>query len=80
MIYLKSPSEIAIIKRNGAMLKSCFETVAEIIKAGVQKKEIDQAVEKVIYRVGCPHVGPVLVAKQVNTILGYTDDVAFFPE
>jgi len=48
MIYLKSPSEIAIIKRNGVMLKSCFETVAEIIKVGVKKEDIDRAVEKVI--------------------------------
>lgn len=48
MIYLKSSSEIAIIKRNGAILKSCFETVAEMIGVGVKKEDIDRAVEKVI--------------------------------
>ena len=48
MIYLKSPSEIAIIKRNGAILKACFETVAEMIGVGVKKRDIDRAVENVI--------------------------------
>ncbi len=48
MIYLKSPSEIAIIKRNGAILKSCFEVVATMIRAGVKKKDIDRAVERII--------------------------------
>ncbi|MEJ2719900.1 MAG: type I methionyl aminopeptidase [bacterium] len=48
MIYLKSPSEIATIKRNGAILKSCFEMVAELLRPGVKKKDIDRAVEKLI--------------------------------
>ncbi|UCG52237.1 MAG: type I methionyl aminopeptidase [Candidatus Latescibacterota bacterium] len=48
MIYLKSPSEIAIIKRNGAILKSCFEAISKMIEVGVKKKEIDEVVEDVI--------------------------------
>ena len=48
MIYLKSPAEIAIMKRNGAILKSCFDEIEEILEAGVKKKDIDQAVEKII--------------------------------
>jgi methionyl aminopeptidase len=48
MIYLKSPAEIAIMKRNGAILKSCFEDVEEMLGVGVKKKDIDRAVEKII--------------------------------
>lgn len=48
MIYLKSPSEIAIMKRNGAILKSCFDEIEEILEVGVKKKDIDQAVEVII--------------------------------
>ncbi|UCH84024.1 MAG: type I methionyl aminopeptidase [Candidatus Latescibacterota bacterium] len=48
MIYLKSPNEIAIMKRNGAILKKCFETIGEILEAGVKKKEIDDEVERII--------------------------------
>ena len=32
MIYLKSPSEIAIIHQNGAILGKCFQAAAEMIK------------------------------------------------
>ena len=52
MIYLKSPSEIEIMKRNGAILKSCFEMLSETVKAGAVKKDIDQAVEKIIEKAG----------------------------
>jgi len=48
MIYLKSPTEIAIIKRNGAILKLCFEAAAEMAKPGVKKEDIDRAVERII--------------------------------
>jgi methionyl aminopeptidase len=48
MIYLKSPSEIAIIRRNGAILKSCFEAAAGMVKPGVKKEEINRAIEKII--------------------------------
>ena len=51
MIFLKSPSEIRIIKANGTILKECFELAARIIKAGVTRREIDQAIEdKIIAR------------------------------
>lgn len=48
MIYLKSPSEIAVIKSNGAILNRCFEAAAEMIKPGVKKQEIDRELEKII--------------------------------
>ncbi len=48
MIYLKSPSEIAIIKRNGAILKQCFEAAAEMIRPGVKKEDVDRKIEKII--------------------------------
>jgi methionyl aminopeptidase len=50
MIYLKSPTEIATMKRNGAILKSCFEEIEKILEAGVKKKDIDQVVENIIER------------------------------
>jgi len=50
MIYLKSPTEIATIKRNGAILKTCFEEIERILEAGVKKKDIDRAVEDIIER------------------------------
>jgi methionyl aminopeptidase len=48
MIYLKSPSEIATIKRNGAIIKTCMEAAAEMIRPGVKKEDIDRAIEKII--------------------------------
>ena len=52
MICLKSPSEIAIMKQNGAILKACLEAVEEMVKPGVQKKEIDRKVEELIAKHG----------------------------
>jgi len=52
MIYLKSPSEIATIKRNGAIIKTCMEAAAEMIRPGVKKEEIDRAIEKIIVGAG----------------------------
>jgi len=48
MIYLKSPTEIGIIKRNGAILKLCFEAAAEMARPGVKTGDIDRAIEKII--------------------------------
>jgi methionyl aminopeptidase len=48
MIYLKSPSEIGIIKANGRILIECFELVGRLIEAGVTRKDIDGAVERLI--------------------------------
>jgi methionyl aminopeptidase len=50
MIYLKSPAEIAIIKKNGAILKACLEKAGEMVKPGVKKQDIDQAIEKLILK------------------------------
>ncbi len=52
MIYLKSPAEIAIMKRNGAILKDCLETAARMVKPGVKKQDIDRAIEKLILNAG----------------------------
>jgi methionyl aminopeptidase len=48
MIFLKSPSEIRIIKANGAILKECFALAGRIIKPGISRREIDRAIEKKI--------------------------------
>jgi methionyl aminopeptidase len=48
MIYLKSPSEIAVMRKNGAILKSCFEAAAEILKPGVKKQDINRVIERII--------------------------------
>lgn len=50
MIYLKSPAEIAIMKKNGAILKACLETARDMVKPGVKKKDIDEAIEKLILK------------------------------
>ena len=52
MIYLKSPSEIAIMKRNGAILKKCLATAGEMVKPGVKKQDIDKAIEELIVKSG----------------------------
>jgi methionyl aminopeptidase len=48
MIYFKSPSEIAVIRRNGAILQLCFEAAGTMVKPGVKKAEINRAIEKII--------------------------------
>lgn len=48
MIYLKSPAEIATIKRNGAIIRTCMEAASEMIKPGAKKEDIDRAIEKII--------------------------------
>jgi methionyl aminopeptidase len=52
MIYLKSPSEIAIMKKNGAILKACLEKAAEMVAVGVKKEDIDRAIEQLIVDAG----------------------------
>jgi methionyl aminopeptidase len=52
MIYLKSPAEIAIMKRNGAIVKECLATAGDMIKPGVKKKDIDRAIERLIVKAG----------------------------
>jgi len=48
MIHLKSSSEIAIIKKNGAILGQCFEAANEMIRPGVKKQDVDRTIEKII--------------------------------
>lgn len=48
MIYLKSASEIEIMRQNGIILKACLELAAELVKPGVKKKDIDLKIEKLI--------------------------------
>jgi methionyl aminopeptidase len=52
MIYLKSSAEIAIMRKNGAIVKACLETAGDMVKPGVRKQDIDHAVEKLINREG----------------------------
>lgn len=52
MIYLKSPSEIDIIRANGAIIKSCLELAATMATPGTIKKDIDEAIEKLILKEG----------------------------
>ncbi len=52
MIYLKSPAEIAIMKKNGAIVRDCLAIAGEMIKPGVKKRDIDRAIEKLILKAG----------------------------
>lgn len=52
MIYLKSPSEIGIIRADGRILIECFELVDKLIEAGVTREDIDKAVERLIVKRG----------------------------
>lgn len=48
MIYLKSNSEIAIMRENGRILSEVFEKLADFIKPGVTTGAIDNLVENII--------------------------------
>lgn len=52
MIYLKSPSEIAIMKANGAILTECFIFAQEFIGPGKKRKDLDRAIEEIILKHG----------------------------
>jgi len=52
MIYLKSPSEIEIIRANGRILIECFDLAGRLIRAGVTRKDLDGAIEKLIVERG----------------------------
>jgi methionyl aminopeptidase len=52
MIYLKSPSEIEIMRANGQILVECFELAGRLVKAGVKRKDIDEAIETLIIERG----------------------------
>lgn len=52
MIYLKSPNEIAIMKRSGAIVRACLEIAGDMIRPGVKKLEIDRAIERLIEKEG----------------------------
>ncbi len=49
MIYLKSNSDIALMRENGKILIEVFEKLKETIKPGVSTKDIDTVVENIIY-------------------------------
>lgn len=48
MIVLKSPSEIDIMRANGAILKECFEFASESIRPGIKRTHLDLEIEKII--------------------------------
>jgi methionyl aminopeptidase len=52
MIVLKSPNEIAIIEKNGAILQECFELARAIVTAGITRVDIDRQIERLIVSKG----------------------------
>jgi methionyl aminopeptidase len=52
MIYLKTSAEIAIMQKNGAILKRALETAGSMVKPGVKKQDIDKAIEELILKAG----------------------------
>jgi methionyl aminopeptidase len=48
MIVLKSSSEIDVMSANGAIIRECFEYAAEAIEPGVERKQLDLEIEKII--------------------------------
>ncbi|NIM18631.1 MAG: type I methionyl aminopeptidase [Candidatus Latescibacteria bacterium] len=82
MIYLKSPSEIEIIRSNGAILKECFEIAGKLIRVGVKRVEIDRAIEeRILKRGGKPafkgfHGFPAATCISINeeVVHGIPDD------
>ncbi len=52
MIYLKSPTEIAVMRKNGAILKAALEKARDMATPGAVTKDIDAAIEKLILDAG----------------------------
>jgi methionyl aminopeptidase len=75
MIYLKSPAEIAIMKKNGAILKDCLETAAQMIKPGVKKRDIDRAIEKLILNAGAAPAFKGFHGYPSSTCISVNDEV-----
>lgn len=48
MMILKSPSEIAVMAANGAILKECFAFAYDFIAPGKTRKQLDAEIEKII--------------------------------
>ncbi|MBU1148627.1 type I methionyl aminopeptidase [Patescibacteria group bacterium] len=52
MIDLKTPKEIAIIKKGGKILSDCLYRVADQVRPGVSTKQLDQIAQEAIKKAG----------------------------
>ncbi len=85
MIELKTPTDIEIMKANGAIVVECFKLAREFIKPGVTRRDLDLAIEEVILdRGGRPafkgfHGYPASTCISVNeeVVHGIPDDRPF---
>lgn len=75
MIYLKSPAEIAIMRKNGAILRDCLEKAAEMVKPGVKKEDIDHAVEAMILKSGAKPAFKGFHGYPASTCLSVNEEV-----
>lgn len=75
MICLKSPSEIAIMSQNGAILSACLEKAREMVKPGVKKREIDAAIEELILQRGAKPAFKGFHGYPASTCISINDEV-----
>ena len=75
MIYLKSRDEIKIMRQNGAILKACLETAAEMAKPGTTKLEINDAIEALIVKNGATPAFKGFQGYPASTCVSVNDEV-----
>lgn len=75
MIYLKSRDEIKIMRQNGAILKACLETAAEMAKPGTSKRKIDEAIEALISKNGAKPAFKGFQGYPASTCISVNDEV-----
>jgi methionyl aminopeptidase len=75
VIHLKTPDEIAIIRRNGAILKKCLEKAEKMVKPGVKKTEIDKAIEELIVEEGAKPAFKGFQGYPAATCISVNDEV-----
>ncbi len=75
MIHLKSPGEIAIMRRNGVVVRACLEKAEEMVKPGVKKNEIDRAIEELILKEGAKPAFKGFQGYPAATCISVNDEV-----
>ncbi|MDH3216321.1 MAG: type I methionyl aminopeptidase [Candidatus Krumholzibacteria bacterium] len=75
MIYLKSPAEIDIIRKNGVILKECLETARDMVRVGVKKVDIDRTIEKLILKAGAKPAFKGFQGYPAATCISVNDEV-----
>ena len=75
MIYLKSRDEVDIMRQNGAILKACLETAAEMAKPGTTKRSIDDAIEALIEKNGAKPAFKGFQGYPASTCISVNDEV-----